>query len=68
VNVGWGLVPGTVSVDCIVFVSSGYDATYSVLTPSVGEPAIESLVSDEATIVTDAPKGAVLGYVVSIQY
>ncbi len=62
-----GLVPRTVHIYGIIFVSPGHDAAYSVLAPSVGEPAVESLVSDKATVVADAPKGAVLGNVVSIR-
>ncbi len=60
-------MPRAVSVNCVVLVSPRYNATYSVLTSSMGEPAIEPLMSNKATIVADAPKGAVLGYVVSVR-
>ncbi len=57
----WSLVPWAVCVYCIVFVSPGYNAAYSVLASGVGKPTIEPLMSDKATIVANPPKGAVLG-------
>src|SRR6266702_2784645 len=62
-----GLVPRTVDVDCIVLMSPGYDTAYGVLTPGMGEPAVECLMSNEAAIVADMPKGAVLGNVVGVR-
>jgi len=67
VSVGWGLIPGTVCVNCIVLVGPGYDAAHSVLTSSMGEPAVESLVPHKAAIVTNTPKGAVFSQVVGIR-
>ena len=54
-------MPWAVCVYCIVFVSPGYNAAYSVLASGVGKPTIEPLMSDKATIVANPPKGAVLG-------
>ncbi len=62
----WGLMPRAVGINCIVLVGSGHDAAHRVLAPSVGEPAVESLMSNEAAVVTDAPERAVLGYVVGV--
>ena len=63
----WGLMPRAVGINGIILVSPGYDTTYSVLAPSMGEPAVESLMSDEATVVADVPEGAVLGDVIGVR-
>ncbi len=63
----WVLMPRAIGINCVVLVSSRYDAAHHVLAPSVGEPTVEPLVSDKAAIVTDTPKRAVLGYVVGVR-
>ena len=63
----WGLVPRAISIDCIILVSSRYNTAHRVLASSMGEPAVEPLMSNEATIVTGTPERAVFGYVVSIR-
>jgi len=59
-------MPRTVCIDSVVLVSPGYNATYCVLTPGMGEPAVESLMSNKTTIVADVPKGTVLGQVIGV--
>ncbi len=63
----WGPMPRAISINRIVLVSSRYDTTHCVLTPSMGEPTVEPLMSNKAVIVTDAPERTVLGYVVGIR-
>jgi len=63
----WGLMPRAVSINCVVLVSSGHDAANHVLASSMGEPTVESLMSDKATIVTNMPEGAMLGDVVGVR-
>ncbi len=60
-------MPRTVCIDHIVFVSPGHNATYSVLAPSMGKPAVEPLVSNEATVMANVPEGTVFGYVVGVR-
>ncbi len=55
------VMPRAVCGHSIIFVSPGYNAAYSVLTSSMGEPTVEPLVSDKAAVVTNLPKGAVFG-------
>jgi len=63
----WGLVPRAIGIDCVILVSSRYNTAHRVLASSMGEPAVEPLMSNEAAIVTDMPKRTVLGYVVGIR-
>ncbi len=65
-DVGWGLVPRAICIYSVVLVSPGYDTANYVLTPSVREPAVEPLMSDKATVVTDPPKGAVFSQVIGV--
>jgi len=60
-------MPRAICGHSIVFVSSGYNAAYSVLTSSMGKPTVKPLVSNEATIVANTPKGAMLGQVIGIR-
>src|SRR6266571_9379942 len=62
----WGLMPRAISINCVILVSSGHDTAHCVLTPSMGEPTVESLMSDKATVVANMPEGAMLGDVVGI--
>ena len=63
----WGLMPRAISINRVILVSSGHDATHCVLTPSVGEPTVESLMSDKAAVVANMPEGAMLGDVVGVR-
>ncbi|SRR6266702_2991562 len=63
----WGLMPRAININCVVLVSPWYNTAHRVLTPSMGEPAIEPFMSNETAIVTDMPERAVFGYVVSIR-
>jgi len=63
----WGLMPGATSVNRVILVSSGDGATHCALTPSMGEPTVEPLMSDKAAVMAKAPEGAMLGDVVGVR-
>ena len=63
----WGPMPRAISINRIVLVSSRYDTTHCVLTPSMGEPTVEPLMSDKAAVVANTPEGAMLGDVVGVR-
>jgi len=60
-------MPRAVGIDRIVLVSPGDDTTHRVLTSSMGEPAVEPLMSNKTAIVANTPEGAVFGYVVGVR-
>src|SRR6266702_3831672 len=63
----WGLMPRAVGINRVILVSPGHDAAHRVLAPSVGEPTVESLMSNKAAIVTNMPEGAALSDVVGVR-
>ncbi len=63
----WGLMPRAISINRVILVSSGHDAAHCVLTPSMGEPTVESLMSDKAAVMANTPEGAMFGDVVGVR-